>query len=126
MPVRFIVAPHPAAPVATFKSLQKPQDCLDSTWGRKSTGSCAELLQSSLQAPAHWSPAQSFNAAVSAPTLTEPAGVAHDGNSTATTAQYLPSLPQQSAAWDLSQLRPRSNGFVDTVVEAYNKHHPHY
>ncbi|KAF5319594.1 hypothetical protein D9619_008681 [Psilocybe cf. subviscida] len=112
MPVRFVVASHPAVPVAKPKSLRKPQDCLDSTWGRKSKIPCEELLQSSLQAPADWHLTQSFDRPVSV-----------SASADESSGQYLSSLPRQSAAWDVSQLLPQSNGFVNAVVGAYNEHH---
>lgn len=114
MPVRFSVAPHSAEPVSEIQRLQKPQELLDSTWGRKTKGSCAELLQSSVQAPAHWPQAQAFKKL----DTTTPAG-----NEITPKAQYLASLAQQSTDRDFAQLRAQSNGFIDTVVHAYNDHH---
>ncbi|KAF5319356.1 hypothetical protein D9619_008675 [Psilocybe cf. subviscida] len=109
MPVRFIVAQHPAVQVRQPISVEKPRDCLDSTWGRCSKITCAELLQSSLDVPASWPPTQAFDAL----------------RTQVSTGQYLPSesFPEQSGLWDLSHIRPQANGFVDAVVEAYNKHH---
>lgn len=116
MPVHFTVAPHPAVPVAQPIMLQRPQDCLDLTWGRKSTIACAELLQSSLQLPTHRPLAQPLDSAILNSVLTS-----QDAN----LGPYMSPMfyNAQPAAMDLSQIRAQSNGFVDTVVEAYNRHH---